>query len=407
MALFQFTALRQGGEKYTGTREAETRQEVIDALKAEGSVALLVDPVRGRPGRKKFSFKMVLFERVKGSDKIIFARNLSAMIAAGLPLSRALAVLEKQTKSPALKKTLAAVGERIKQGDSLPEALAAFPKVFSPLFVAMTRAGAESGALPQALQTVATQMERSYELTRKVRGAMIYPAIVVTVMFGIGIMMLIYVVPTLAQTFASLNTDLPAPTRFIIATSNLFIQHGLLMAAAIAAFIFALVWAGRTGSGKKLIDRGLLYVPVVGGIVAKVNAARTARTLSSLLTSGVGALQALSITKDVVQNACFRPVIEEAHQAVEKGRPLSAAFVAAEKIYPVMFAEMAAVGEETGDLPGMLGRVAQFYEDEVEQQTKDLSTIIEPVLMVVIGGGVGFFAVAMIAPIYSLSSAIH
>jgi type IV pilus assembly protein PilC len=235
---------------------------------------------------------------------------------------------------------------------------------------------------------------------------MVYPAIVLTVMLVIGVLMLVYVVPTLARTFASLNATLPLPTQIVISVSAFMSQNLLLVAIGVVAVIVGLLFARRSRGGKLLIDRAVLMFPVIGDIVRKVNAARTARTLASLLTAGLSAPQALEITEDVVQNSRFRNVIKAARADVEKGKPVSGAFVDAENIYPVMFSEMAAVGEETGDMSGMLLHVADFYEEEVEQQTKDLSTIIEPILMVVIGGGVGFFAVAMIMPIYSLSSAI-
>jgi len=430
MALFTFTAVRQDGTKFSGEREADDKHALVEALRAEGATALTADVARSRSHFRAsasptptgdteiaagaarrgsiFSAQLSLsfIFGVPNSEKILFARNLSAMITAGLPLSRALTILERQTKNTAMKETITALGEDVRQGHALHDALAAHPKVFSKLFVAMARAGEESGTLAASLQVVATQMDRSYTLTKKVRGAMIYPSVVLCAMVVIGILMLIYVVPTLSSTFASLNTALPLPTQIIIFISDALIAHTVSIAAAAIVLILALVAALRSRIGKLIADRGVLAMPIIGSIIARINAARTARTLSSLLSSGVSALSALEITGQVVQNTRFQPVIAEARESVEKGKPISDAFVRAEHIYPVMFSEMAAVGEETGDLPGMLARVAEFYEDEVEQETKDLSTVIEPLLMLVIGAGVGFFAVAMIMPIYSLSSSM-
>ncbi|HEX8993741.1 MAG TPA: type II secretion system F family protein [Candidatus Paceibacterota bacterium] len=413
MVLFQFTAVRQGGDVWNGVREAETKHELVEVLRSEGSTALVVEE-QGKGSSEPLSnrlshvlnFKISLFSGAPSIEKILFARNLAAMITAGLPLSRALAVLEKQTRNARMKDVIIGLEESVRQGRLLHDAFADFPKVFSPMFVAMARAGEESGALADSLRTVALQMERSHALTKKVRGAMIYPAIVTIVMIAIGVLMLIYVVPTLSDTFAALGSDLPLPTKIILSISNFLINDAVLIVSVAAVLVGGLVAALRTRVGKRAVDRFVLVLPIVGSIVARMNAARTARTLSSLLSSGVSALTALEITHDVVQNTRFREVIEEAHHLVEKGRPLSEAFVEAENIYPVMFAEMAAVGEETGDASGMLVRVADFYEDEVEQETKDLSTIVEPILMVVIGGCVGFFAIAMIMPIYSLSNSM-
>ncbi|MDE2213070.1 MAG: type II secretion system F family protein [Patescibacteria group bacterium] len=409
MALYTYTAMR-AGEKIEGTREAPDKHALVEILKQEGATALSIDVSRGRGEKGKLNFSMNMtipfLSRVPNSEKILFARNLSAMIAAGLPLSRALAVLEKQTKNVIMKKTIAGVSADVRAGNTFHAALRGHPKVFSPLFVAMAHAGEESGTLSQALQVVATQMERSYTLTKKVRGAMIYPAIVITVMLAIFVLMLIFVVPTLSATFQSLNAQLPLPTQIVLGLSNFIITNTLLVAILIVLVVVGFATALRSAPGKRAFDFALLYMPIIGAIVAKVNAARTARTLSSLLAAGVSALQALEITESVVQNSIFRPIIAHAHELVEKGKPMSEAFVEAEKIYPVMFAEMSAVGEETGDMPGMLARVADFYEEDVEQETKDLSTIVEPILMVVIGAGVGFFAIAMIMPIYSLSNSI-
>ncbi len=411
MTLFHFTALRQGGETFSGEREAKDKHALVEALRAEGATALSVEEGRDRGGSTGRSLmtmnvKIPFFSGVPAIEKILFARNLSAMISAGLSLSRALAVLEKQTRNAAMKETIAGIERSVRQGRLLHDAFADYPKVFSTMFVAMTRAGEESGSLPDSLKIVAVQMERSNMLVKKVRGAMIYPTIVFIVMIAIGALMLIFVVPTLSDTFAALGTDLPLPTQIILGLSNFLIANTVLVASAAILFLLMFIGALRTQLGARLFDRVTLSAPIIGPIIAKINAARTARTLSSLLAAGVSALSALEITHDVVQNMQFRPIITHAHELVEKGKPLSAAFVEAEGVYPIMFAEMAAVGEETGDMSGMLGRVADFYEEEVEQETKDLSTVIEPLLMVVIGAAVGFFAIAMIMPIYSLSNSI-
>lgn len=413
MSIFHYSALRPDGETVSGDREAESKHALIETLRGEGLVTLQADESLGvasgtgvHSSMLSMKISMPFSSHVPTNEKILFARNLAAMIVAGLPLSRALGVLQKQTRNAGMRDTIDAISDDIRQGHALHEALRRHPKVFSNMFIAMTRAGEESGTLADSLQTVATQTERSYLLTKKVRGAMIYPSIVITVMLGIGILMLIYVVPTLSETFAALGSDLPVPTKIILATSGFIIGNSVAVAAGTIALVLLLIAALRTPPGRRAFDRALLAFPIVGPIIAKVNAARTARTLSSLLTAGVSALSALEITGDVVQNTRFRPIIARARDYVEKGKPMSAAFVEAENIYPVMFAEMAAVGEETGDMAGMLTRVSDFYENEVEQQTKDLSTVIEPLLMVVIGGAVGFFAMAMIMPIYALSNSM-
>ena len=219
--------------------------------------------------------------------------------------------------------------------------------------------------------------------------------------------MMIEVVPTLAQTFAEMGTDLPPSTRFIIGVSN-FLQQNTILAVGGGILFFALVYAAaRTVVGRRVSDFIFLHLPVIGKIVREVNAARTARTLASLLSAGVDVITALDIVGQVVQNSFFREVIAAASISVGQGEPLSAAFVRREDLYPAFVGEMMAVGEETGQMAEMLKRLAVYYEEEVDRATKDMSTIIEPFLMIIVGAAVGFFAVAMITPIYSMSSNIN
>ncbi|HEU4677671.1 MAG TPA: type II secretion system F family protein, partial [Candidatus Paceibacterota bacterium] len=222
----------------------------------------------------------------------------------------------------------------------------------------------------------------------------------------IGILMMIYVVPTLTGTFVKLKITLPLSTRVIIGTSDFLTHHGLLAIAGAILVIGAMMAAARTALGKRVLHLTFIKLPVIGNLVKQTNSAYTARTLSSLLASGVDVIGAIKITEDVLQNVHYKKVLAEAAGRVEKGSPLSETFVAHEEFYPVLVGEMILVGEETGQISEMLTEVANFYENEVEEKTKDLSTIIEPLLMVVIGAGVGFFALAMIAPIYSISDSI-
>lgn len=403
MPLYTYNATRKDGSHYEGSREARNRTALFSELRREGETVISVSE-----RKHAFSIQTVLnsMQSVSMADKIAFVRNLSAMIQAGLALSRALSILERQTHNKKFKSVIASLNEEIQKGSPLNVALAKYPVVFSSLLVSMVRAGEETGGLAQALAVVAVQMERTHALIKRVRGALIYPSIVVTAMVGIGIMMLIFVVPTLSATFKELGVALPPTTKFIITASDFLAQH-TIQALLYGVLFVGAIWAGlRTKIGHRGFEYVIIHMPVIGGIVIETNAARTARTLSSLLSAGVSALPALSITRDVLQNSYYKAVLAEAGASVEKGQPLSESFLRHEDIFPVIFSEMIAVGEETGQHSQMLLRVAEFYEAEVEQKTKDISTIIEPFLMLAIGGGVGFFAVAMISPIYSISGGL-
>ncbi len=270
----------------------------------------------------------------------------------------------------------------------------------------MVRAGEESGGLGNTLRVIGEQMERSYALQKKIKSALIYPAIVVSAMVVIGVLMLLYIVPTLQATFAELNAELPASTQFIIALSEFLVHNTFISLLIAGAVLLSAFFSLHTPRGRRAMDFVTIHLPLISSIAKEANAARTARTLSSLLSAGVEALMALEITEDVLQNSYYKKILRDARGNVQKGLPLSQAFSGAGDLYPVLVGEMIAVGEETGKLAEMLAETADFYEGEVERQTKDLSTVIEPFLMIFIGVGVGFFALSMITPIYSLSESI-
>ena len=270
----------------------------------------------------------------------------------------------------------------------------------------MVRAGEESGKLAESLRVVALQMEKANTLKKKIRGAMLYPSIVLSAMVIIGIIMLIYVVPTLTQTFEELGGELPPTTKFVISLSNALAGNPLVSIIVLAALVVMFAVILRTTYGRRAVDFVMIKTPLIRGIVMETNAARTTRTLSSLLSAGVDMVIAISITREVLQNGYYQRVMAEAEKVVVEGGTLSDTFERYPHLFPPLVSEMVAVGEETGRLSPLLKETAEFYEETVERQTKDLSTVIEPFLMLVIGAAVGFFAISMIAPIYSLSGAI-
>ncbi len=405
MATFRYRAIRNGAV-FEDVVEAADRFTVYHDVRKSGASVVSLEEVGVSRGASLLSFATGFFRSVPATDKITFARNLAAMITAGLSLSRALAVIRRQSKNVVFKEALASVEEGIKKGGTLHDALGRFPDVFPALFTSMVKAGEESGGLAQSLVTIASQLERMHLLAKRIRGALIYPAIVIVVMIGVAFIMLTYIVPTLASTFAELNVPLPATTQAIIGLSN-FLSNNLIFSLFIlVGLALAPVALARSPRTKPLVDLVILKMPIIAPIVRETNAARTARTLSSLLSAGVEVVNALAITEEVLQNTFYKRVLREAGAKVEKGVPISDAFAVHEDLYPPLVGEMIAVGEETGKLAGMLEQVAVFYENEVEMKTKNMSSIIEPFLMVIVGIGVGFFALAMISPIYSLSSGI-
>lgn len=398
---FSYKAKNKEGTTTEGVIEASDKFVAAKQLRTQGLVPISIIGAK-RSGAIKIPFVDSLFGRVKLHEKIIFARNLSGMLSAGLSLYRALTVLEKQTKNEKFKSVLTVLIKEIDQGGTLSEGMEKFPAIFSTLFVSMIRAGEESGGLSQSLKEIGQNLEKSYELNRKIKGALMYPSIIVSAIILIGILMMVFVVPTLTKTFKELNVELPASTRLIIFISDSLSNSPILTFGLLFLCIGGLVMILRMKGMKKYFDFLVLRLPVVGKIVKEINAARTARTLSSLLSAGVDMTKALTITKEVLQNRYYKAVLDISISHVQKGIALSTIYKERTDLYPVMVGEMMEVGEETGKLATMLEDIASFYEAEVDAKTKDLSTIIEPVLMVFIGGAVGFFAVSMITPMYSL-----
>ncbi len=400
MPTFKIRAINTAGEKFKTVRDSADKFSLYAEMKQEGNTLVSADE---QFSRRKFFQKIAgEFNHVPEQQKIIFTKNLGNMIAAGLPIAKSLSVIQKQIKNKYFKSVIANIEADIKKGKTISESTKEYKDVFSPLFVAMSKAGEESGTLSDSLKIIGEQMESIYKLKKKIKGAMIYPVIIIIVMIIIGILMLIFVVPSISAVFKDLHTELPLSTRILIFLSDFVKDHYLIFVETIIAIYFAIYFFLRTPFGKRFTDFVLIHMPTIGGLVKETNSARIARTLSSLLSSGVPYSEAILITAEVIQNNYYRKLLDEARIKVEKGENISTVFLANEKISPIFVGEMMGVGEETGEMPKMLLEVALYYENSVDQKTKDMSAIIEPVLMVFIGVFVGFFAFSMIKPIYSV-----
>lgn len=409
MPKFTYHGEDSSGQKVTNTVEAEDRFGVYAVARNQGHTVNQVETASSFDIKNYLDIERInyMLSRVKSDELIMTTRNLGSMLKAGLTISRALSVVERQSSNPRLKGVLKRIVERINQGDQFNVALKEFPEVFNDLYVAMVRAGEESGSLAESLQTLSIQMERSNTLMKKIKGAMIYPIIVMTIMVVIGILMMIYVMPQITGVFKGMQMDLPVTTQFLIAASDFMVNYTLVVVGGLIAGVIGFLYFLKTKIGKIATSWLIPKLPIIGTLAKETNSARTARTLSSLLDSGVDVLQSIEITEEVLQNVYYKKILHEAAQRVEKGTALSEIFIERKDLYPILVGEMIMVGEETGQIAGMLGELAIFYETEVERKTKDLSTIIEPLLMVVIGGSVGFLALALIAPIYSISDGLQ
>lgn len=369
MSLYKYKAKDKEGKIYERSLEVKDRLDIYKVIREEGGSIVSIQEVRSIASSISFGN---IFGGIKTHQKIIFAKNLGLMMDAGLPVTRALAVMSKQTKNKSFKKLLFNLEEDVSHGKTLSESLSKQPKVFSKLFTSMVKAGEESGNVAGSLTIVSSQMEKTYLLAKKVRGALIYPAVIISVMIILAILLLIFMVPTLTATFEGIGVKLPLATRVIIYISNFLIENTLIVLAVIILFIISVFSFIRSKIGKNFIDNVSIRIPVIGGIIKEFESARTARTLSSLLSAGVEIVVSLNVTIDVLQNHLYKSALENARTAVEKGEPMSAVFTKHENLYPLFVGEMIAVGEETGKITDMLKGVANYYEEEVDQKTKDL-----------------------------------
>ncbi len=400
---YVYTAKNSSGETIIGAEDVPSKSALYERLRSHN--LSLISSTEEKV-HKSFSIDLPFVGGVSMHEKIVLSRNLSVMLDAGLSLSRAITIVSKQSRNKYLKKVMEAVENSIKSGKTFHESLALYPKVFPGLFVSMVAAGEESGKLSRTLETIGSQMEKSYLLKKKVKGALIYPSIIIFAMVVIAVFMLIFVVPTLTATFSELKVDLPSTTKLIIWASSILQNHFIFFVSGLFSLIGLVYMIFKTRQGKNAFFYLSIKFPLIGTLVREINAARTARTLSSLLTSGVAVVDSLRITTGVIENIYFKKVLQAAEKQIQTGAPMSSVFTESGNVYPIYVGEMMSVGEETGELGSMLAKVAVFFEDEVDQKTKDMSTIIEPFLMLIVGVAVGFFALSMIAPMYSLVNTI-
>ncbi|MFC1629925.1 type II secretion system F family protein [Patescibacteria group bacterium] len=400
-----YTAKSFQGEEKSGTLEVKNRHELARVLHQQGLVLISVQVEKAK--KKRFEFSPSFFKGISLTEKMMFTRNLQVMISAGVSLPRCLNILSSQAKKESFKKAIIDISGQISEGKGFSESLAKYPKIFPELFTSMIKVGEESGTLEKVLKNLTYQMEREHDLRSKIFGAMIYPAVVISAMVGIGMLMLIMVVPQLDETFKELGVPLPATTQFIMGIGNFLAAFWFLIPVFVILLLFLSRIILKTKKGKKGFDAIILKTPVISEIVKKTNSAQTLRTLSSLITSGVPIVRALEIISGSLGNVYFKEAITQAVEKVRKGGKLSQCLEQYQNLYPVIVFQMVQVGEETGQTSDILAKLADFFEEEVTNATKNLSSLVEPVLMLLIGGAVGFFAISMIQPMYSMLGAIQ
>jgi type IV pilus assembly protein PilC len=388
----------RAGRLREGTLEADSEELVVARLRDMGFVPLSISAESRSMLKSEIKLRR---EKVSPKDVAVFSRQLTTMISAGLPITRALAILVKQTDAPALAEVVNVLKADIERGLSFSQAIAKHPKVFPPVYLAMVRAGESGGVLDAVLERLADSLEKQLELRGKIKSAMTYPITVAVIVVAIVTAMLMFVVPMFEGMYANLGGTLPAPTRLLISASNLLKSTWYLIALAIVGAVVGLRRWSATEPGRLAIDRAKLRVPIFGRLIGKAAIARVTRTLGSLVRSGVAIMEALDIVADAAGNAVVAGAILDARERVALGEPLAAS-LAAHPVLPPMVVQMMAVGEETGALDDMLDKIATFYEREVDATVSALTSLIEPLLMVLMGITVGGMVVALYLPMFNI-----
>jgi type IV pilus assembly protein PilC len=402
MSTYVFKAMDLAGAKARGEVEADSKQAVSDQLKSRGLIVLdIADKHASR------EINITLFQSVGASDLAVFSRQLATMITSGMSILRALYVLEDQTENKFLKETIVQVRKDVEAGLSLSDAMARHPKVFSPLFVAMTRAGETGGMLEGSLMRVADQLEKDASLKRQIRSAMIYPTLVLVFAVGVMLALVAFLVPVFENVFKEFGGELPAITKFSVLLSKIVTGYFWAMALVFAAVVVAFLKWKSSKVGRPQWDRFRLRVPMkIGAIVQEVAVARWSRTLASLTSAGVPLLQALEITGKTGGNIVVEEAMDEVIASVKRGGTISAP-LAKIPVFPTMVTHMVGVGEETGALDAMLDKIADFYEDRVDASVKALTSIMEPIMIIVIGSIVGFIVISMYMPLFTIYNHIE
>jgi type IV pilus assembly protein PilC len=399
MKRFHYIAKGKDDKKQEGYLEAEAKEAVLDTLRKKD-----LTPISVKEEKNDILAKIKDFSIVSSSEKVMFAKELATLISSGIPIAQAMHIMEDQVESKAMKKAAAEIANDIEGGFSLSTAMDKHRRIFGPLYVSMIRAGEVSGTMDQTLEKMADEIEKEHELVAKIRGALAYPSVIMIALTLVVIYMITNIIPQIASVFSEMGGDLPWSTKFLMSLSEIFRSYGLLVIIGIVAAIFAFRRTLKKNQKFRYVWHSvLLRIPIFGKVAKKLNVARFTRTLGSLLSSGVTVIEALQISADTLTNEVFKKEILATASKVEDGSSVAEPLKKS-KIFPKMVPHMISVGEETGTLDKTLLKVTDFYEKEVDNTIKNLSSILEPLIMIVIGLGTGFIVISVITPIYQMST---
>lgn len=399
MPIYEYQAIDQKQNRFKAAVEANSEEEVEKILAEKNlTVIELKEQVK-----IKGEIKLDFLNRVKPKDLVVFSRQFAVMLRASVPVVRALRILVKQTSNPKLQTIIASVADEVDGGIKLSQALSRHKKVFGDFFIAMIKSGETSGQLDEVLEYLANSQEKDYDLMSKIKGAMTYPIFIVCALVGVGIVMMVFVVPKLTAVLTESGAELPMATKMLIGTSNFLVNFWWLLLLLLVLAVVVIKYLTRTDSGKKYRDGLILKIPIFGKLFQKIYLVRFTRSLSTLSSGGIHLVEALKITSEVVGNRVYRSILDKTIVEVQEGNQIASVLIN-EKEIPAMVAYMVSVGEQTGKLDVVLGKLSDFYSREVDNLVVNLVSLIEPIIMVVLGLAVGVMVAAIIMPMYNMAS---
>lgn len=402
MPIFNYNAVDRNGKQQTGSIEAADFLSAGHLLKEQGLMPLDLH----EQSSTDWLEYLQSFASVPLKAKIAFIQNLNLLLRSGVAAPRAMRIIAKQTANRKFKKIVEDLANSVESGKSLHEAMADYPKIFSHIFLSMIEVGELSGNLEKSLEYLRIQLQREADLKSKTKGAMIYPAVIVSAMIVIGVVLAIFVLPKLTATFKDFETDLPILTEIVIAISDFAAANSVVVILFLLLLVVGVILSLRTAPGQRSLHWFLLHMPMISPITKKINIARFARILGSLMKSGISVVQGLAVTGEALGNVYYKEVLVDTAENVKLGKQLTESLAEHDKLFPFIITQMLSIGEETGNLEEILEQIAQANEAEIDDTMKNLSSIIEPLLLLVIGVVVGFLALALIMPIYNITQSI-
>ncbi|KKQ75392.1 MAG: hypothetical protein US96_C0012G0021 [Candidatus Woesebacteria bacterium GW2011_GWB1_38_5b] len=401
MKRYTYKAKDKTGHTVTGEVEASDQQRAAKLLRQKGYIVISISSARGNIAD---IFKS-LRQRVSSGDLAAFTRQLSTMINAGLPITETLSILRFQAK-PALAPVVTQILADVEGGESLSVSMAKHKKVFSNTYVALIKAGETGGVLDKVMLRLADNLEKQHEFQSKVKGALIYPAIIVVGMIVVSIIMIIFVIPRMTELYTQFDTELPLPTKILLTISDVALKFWPVFVALAGIILWGFRYYRSTKAGRLKTDEWFLKIPLIGPLQQQITLAELSRTMSLLVGAGVPILEGLAVTAEVIKNSVISEALKDAARQIEKGFPISFSFAKHPEAFPYILSQMVAVGEETGKMEEVLEKVSHVFEMESETRVKALTSSIEPIIMIILGIGVAFLVIAVILPIYNLTTAL-